>query len=1633
MIQTYFRNAVLRLCQFTCLVSISSVGVAQAQGSASGGGVVDAYFDMDVLKRANVEERMQALGNDLLGDQIDPNTGSLSFSHTDISIPGNSGLAVAIQRTRSFGDPYTQFNNDYTASNGKASLSFGDWELGVPNVSIVTATPYSVCDSTEPPSATTFLNLTSGGQPLPANAENETLTDGQKHSNGVRVSVPGGTSGLLLDNPVSSLVKTGANKTSLDHWSFECITTGDGGLIGTAPNGDEYRFDQEVFRPAKRINMQSATNNVTNSSYSYGFQERTQLVYQVSRVKDVNDNWVDYTYNAQGWLTKIESNDNRIIDITRDAAGFIDEIDANGRKWKYTYFNKANGGRLTDVERPDHSKWTFDLSAMTYDPKQYHGDCGYAPYSNSVTVTHPHGAVGTFTFEDTKHLRAKPPLPSTSRYPQVLHCADLNDPDSADPDASAYSPYNIVASVTEKSLKLNATDANPSLWTYDYSADSLPLSQGQKWSDVTDPSGTRVRRMYHVNDEIELDSLINWAKTYNGAGAVISETQFDYEFEAPVGTTWLENENINRLTRPRRTIKTHILQDDDTYTTEQDYELDHTSADYAFGAAHTTRKFSSVSMTAREVVQTFEHQTAKWILGLPKTVHINARPITTYTYDTKGRLTDQTRYGQDWLELSYNADGTVEWMEDALDRRTTADLWKRGTPQKITRPDGISEYQYVDNNGWVTSQKNAMNRTTAYENDNMGRLKKIDPYGTWTDTLINYDFSGDGVIQTITKGAAKTTVTYDSLLRSTLERTQDITPSATWESYVNTKYDALGRVIFKSQPSASATETKGSAMTYDGLGRILTEKEEALGGGTTTHSYHMGHIYRVKDPSGAETDYVSYGYDGPGNKDYSAIINSDGNRQTDIIKNIWGEVTEVTQGDTDANTGPLQTQSFLYDAQRRLCAHETAEGNTTKYEYDLAGQMTAYAKGQTHLNCGVIGNNAARVGLEYDNLGRLTKTDFTDPGTHDIARTYDANGNIKTVKRAKDLTLGTDRVNWFYGYNDADLLTSEALYVDNLGFVTTYEYNTDQHLVKQIYPTGRPVDYKLDGLGRPTKLSGWGHTYVKPNTVSYHPSGTLTGFEYGNGQVYLKELNDRLLPERLFSETVGGTTALDLNYTYDARGKIMTINDYAVANNNRSFTYDALGQLKTSTGPWGTQTNSYDSLGNILSRTMTGSSEGNRTITLGYDAKNRVDLSTDSLAASSLDWGGTGTGTRAVGYDSRGNVTSLGTMTFTYDYSDQPTVLNGTRNGTSFNSSSYVYDGNLKRVKSTVNGRTVYNIYSLSGELLHVRDEDPLDGGLLEKTDYIGMGGMSVVRAIQNQGLYYEHSDHLGSPVAQTYSSGGIATQTRYTPFGMAMDDPNLLKDQGGFTGHIKDSATGLNYMQARYYDPVMGRFLGIDPLGFLNTGKVSMFNRYAYADNDPMNKIDPLGMAAEGVCDEGHICWQVSQPNPMSDPNPLEHANDNTPQIPNDEPDNSRRRDSSNAGGLASGLASGLERAHELGRKLRLKDEYNENPDAFIRLFRFHGGLSKPYGRSWTYGYAADSEDPRDLLGIPNVNSMSFISAGYMKVEDYENPLVVTHRPALPIPSEGLTGGGPEVLITAPYAKPYIIIVDTKRYRGGK
>jgi RHS repeat-associated protein len=114
-----------------------------------------------------------------------------------------------------------------------------------------------------------------------------------------------------------------------------------------------------------------------------------------------------------------------------------------------------------------------------------------------------------------------------------------------------------------------------------------------------------------------------------------------------------------------------------------------------------------------------------------------------------------------------------------------------------------------------------------------------------------------------------------------------------------------------------------------------------------------------------------------------------------------------------------------------------------------------------------------------------------------------------------------------------------------------------------------------------------------------------------------------------------------------------------------------------------------------------------------------------------------------------------------------------------------------------------------------------------------------------NSSVTYIHTDGLGSPVARTDASGKPISQTRYEPYGyVAAGEPPTI----GFTGHVNDADTGLTYMQQRYYDPVAGRFLSIDPVVTdANTG--GSFNRYAYANNSPYKYVDPDGRFSSKVC----------------------------------------------------------------------------------------------------------------------------------------------------------------------------------------
>lgn len=103
----------------------------------------------------------------------------------------------------------------------------------------------------------------------------------------------------------------------------------------------------------------------------------------------------------------------------------------------------------------------------------------------------------------------------------------------------------------------------------------------------------------------------------------------------------------------------------------------------------------------------------------------------------------------------------------------------------------------------------------------------------------------------------------------------------------------------------------------------------------------------------------------------------------------------------------------------------------------------------------------------------------------------------------------------------------------------------------------------------------------------------------------------------------------------------------------------------------------------------------------------------------------------------------------------------------------------------------------------------------------------------------YIHTDALGSVVAITDTNQRFIQTNQYEPYGQVTNE--AADDGPGYTGHLADSATGLVYMQQRYYDPIIGRFLSVDPISAYTVGAKG-FNRYWYAAGNPYRFMDPDG-----------------------------------------------------------------------------------------------------------------------------------------------------------------------------------------------
>lgn len=123
--------------------------------------------------------------------------------------------------------------------------------------------------------------------------------------------------------------------------------------------------------------------------------------------------------------------------------------------------------------------------------------------------------------------------------------------------------------------------------------------------------------------------------------------------------------------------------------------------------------------------------------------------------------------------------------------------------------------------------------------------------------------------------------------------------------------------------------------------------------------------------------------------------------------------------------------------------------------------------------------------------------------------------------------------------------------------------------------------------------------------------------------------------------------------------------------------------------------------------------------------------------------------------------------------------------------------------------------------------------------------GIKATEIQPDEKLYFYLYDHLGGIDAVVDENGDIAERRDYLPYGRERLSAGDAKENYGFTGKELDEETGLYYYGARYYDPLIGRFVSQDPWEG-DMANPQTLNRYSYVANNPLKYVDTTGKKLE-------------------------------------------------------------------------------------------------------------------------------------------------------------------------------------------
>jgi RHS repeat-associated protein len=833
------------------------------------------------------------------------------------------------------------------------------------------------------------------------------------------------------------------------------------------------------------------------------------------------------------------------------------------------------------------------------------------------------------------------------------------------------------------------------------------------------------------------------------------------------------------------------------------------------------------------------------------------RNYVTRSYDPYGNVAIETSYG-DWdrgdddrtTQTVYVANTTDYIVSRPAVVQTFAGTAAAGTLllQTLYYYDGQGRWDVAPAYGYPTQTLRWYDQTSSYvstgaqydgfgnliaTSDETGALSRVTfddtyhlyPTGTTNalghSTSAQYDAVCGVPLRTTDLNGQVTTISYDPLCRPSRA---DL-PGGGFQitSYVNFG-DPANQMVMTQTPAAAGGGTLWAQSFFDGLGRLRVSAARGPSGNRTilalTDFNPRGAVAGTTSPyyAGDAPVWTRYSYDALDRP--SQTLYADGTHED------WS-YGAATVLHTDA--GGHQEQDTR-DAYQQIVQHGEKIGSSwlyITYAFDLRGNPTRVTD--------PVGNAWA---LTYDSLGRRTRLQDPDRGVwtmdydaagREIGHTdalgqrttlaYDPLGRL-TSKTTRAGTALAQTVRWMFDesragtanlghptsmidaggsavfdYDAAGRQSHIGRYVDRNFYEIRRAWDPGGRLVASTYPeSGGPVTvrYQYDEAGRvaaiPGVVASVDYDAAGAARLEVNTNGTRTSRSYESAHHWLVSL-----------QTTGPTGVLQLaNYTRNAEGRLTAI-DSPFVDDSWAYSYDDYHRLVAATDPVDASHNrsyAYDSVGNL-------------------SASSALGLYHYPPPASPRPHGVDAVLGDSYQYDANGNMVASPGRILNYDGDNRVVGINDTQ---------IVYDANGNRLKKT----------SARGTTQYIGDDYRVSGSEVTRT--ITLGGLPVAEHRGAQ-THWLHVDHRGEVELSTDASGKVIDRNHTGPY----REPLEQTVDGEASKSADDSDEyGLIYMHARYYDPTLGRFLSPDP--DLDSSRLLGLNAYAYASDDPINRIDPKG-----------------------------------------------------------------------------------------------------------------------------------------------------------------------------------------------